>query len=208
MIEQVKAFLANQPDDHIQKLKDNPTEAIKNVPTSKFQVKKPSRALQVHACCFSCFYVSIHMHNNQVISQIMWMEESRAKWMLPERQRQIYDHFVYNGKVPYENGGDDMHFVRFSEREEWSERVFGESHSQQKKAEKKKEKQKKKADEREETVLAAVRMLVGLRVDLETPKHVLVDYECLLNGSDDPSVSHDHISDLRHDGDASIEYEA
>ena len=100
MIKQVDAFLATNPDPGIVALgkEGNVQQAIKLLPTAKFEVKKPSRA--VHIC---------------------WMENAREIWYTQARRSLIWKHFVFNGKVKLPGVG----YVKFKEREQYRERIFG-----------------------------------------------------------------------------------
>jgi hypothetical protein len=149
MIKQVDAFLATNPDPGIVALgkEGNAQQAIKLLPTAKFEVKKPSRA--VHIC---------------------WMENAREIWYTQARRSLIWKHFVFNGKVKLPGVG----YVKFKEREQYRERIFG------KKAKKGGKRKRKEASDKVDQDL--IDFLIGSYMTSGESKHELADREEAITG--------------------------
>jgi hypothetical protein len=149
MIKQVDAFLATNPDPGIVALgkEGNVQQAIKLLPTAKFEVKKPSRA--VHIC---------------------WMENAREIWYTQARRSLIWKHFVFNGKVKLPGVG----YVKFKEREQYRERIFG------KKAKKGGKRKRKEASDKVDQDL--IDFLIGSYMTSGESKHELADREEAITG--------------------------
>ena len=155
-------------------------EAIKLIPKTPFKVPKPSRA-----------------------QQVVWLEQARSEWLRPERQQQIYNHFVWNGKIPHTDGS----FIRMSRREAAGEdlraAVFGAEHARKKR---RVQKAKAKQGEKDRAIQAAAEQLVALCADFEKSEEDQRDYLCALTGSDDPAAELLTVADIVQDGMPGIEY--
>ena len=104
MVRLVDAFLTDpSTDPAIRAAAKNPLEAIKILPTAKFNVVKPSRA-----------------------QHIIWQEEARENWLTEKRQRQIYQHFVFNGMVPFKYNAmtGEPEYIKFGTRADRQKEVF------------------------------------------------------------------------------------
>jgi hypothetical protein len=182
MVGKAMSFLSEHPDGPLAAAAKDPGEAIaefgKNLP-AEFKIEKPTRALQ-----------------------ISWMEKSRLKWLTEKRQKAIYNHFVYNGKLPLKLANGSYKFIRLSEREGYKNQVFG---VEEKETGVRTKKKKQKQGALEAALAAAAEMLTAQVLDMETPN--MAEYESCLNGKGCPSEPMECVDDIYPDDHPGVMYD-
>ena len=118
------------------------------------------------------------------------------------RQKAIYNHFVYNGKLPIKLADGSYKFIRLSERESYKNQVFG---VDEKETGVRTKKKKQKRDALDAALSAAAEMLTAQVLDTNTPN--MAEYECCLNGKGCPSEPMECVGDIYADDHPDVMYD-